>query len=153
MTKENIDIFNEMVGHLFAQLYAAFPIPIEFDEIALVRSMGFEPRLKKIEGLDQDFLDGWPELPSGDSSFQYYTASVDWLIAERFIRRSNFGEHVLTAAALAALSRTPKAIGGATLGKRLGEVALAGGAEAGRAGVGGLVGEVIGGFAKSLAGG
>lgn len=129
----NIDNFDEVVGIVFARLYANFPVPDEFSSGDIVNLM----KRPEGDGVD-DFEDGFAILTD------VIPATVSWLEEEGFIRFKNnstlaeksWREVRLTSKALSALKSTPGSIEPeVTIGERISAAAREGGGEVLRAGV------------------
>jgi hypothetical protein len=136
----NIGEFNTIVGLIFAQLYEAFPVLVDLiDRDGIAKAMGV--------------TENWPahKLPSGRTLNEMMAYTIAWLAAQRYTMSS--GAHpaervTLTDKGLAALNRMPQGLSG-TVGSELVKAR----SETGRrdwAGIGDLVGGVLGGFTKSV---
>jgi hypothetical protein len=141
-TPPNIAEFNTIVGHVFAQLYERFPLPIEhIQPQAIASAMG-------ISSAD------WANhvLPSGRTFNAVLVHTLNWLTEEEYIRSLGPGTYErvgLTQKGLAALNAVPKGLS-ASVGTSL--VMATGGSGSSWSSVGDLVGSMIGGFTRSISG-
>jgi hypothetical protein len=136
----NIDEFNQAVGLIFAQLYAAFPEPIDIDQPAIAKAFGVDDR-------------SWAShaLPSGRTLGALLTLTMGWLNIERYT--TTFGASVgqralLTEKGLRALNAVPPGLSG-TVGTELKKAAERG-SWPDLGSIGELVGGMVGGLTKSM---
>lgn len=152
MTK-NIEYFNTVVGIVFDELYAKFPITVKLDEAKIAKTMGATVT-------DQSPIN-WPEDEPRLIDYGKLTenipfeillwSTVNWLHDEGFVRHlaDVKSEITLTSKALSVLNATPEAFDKPT-GARLNELAKNAGSEAGRQAIGETVGYIIGAVAKGI---
>jgi hypothetical protein len=136
----NIDEFNKAAGLIFAQLYAAFPSPVDIDQAAMARAFGVT-----------DTNWGSHILASGHSLGALLGLTIGWLKNEGYT--TAFGAHpsqnaLLTEKGLRAMHAVPPGLN-ETVGAELTKAV-----EKGRwpdlSGIGDLIGGVIGGLTKSM---
>ncbi|PLX37100.1 MAG: hypothetical protein C0606_11360 [Hyphomicrobiales bacterium] len=148
----NIDLFNEVVGLIFAQLYESFPVVTEIDR----RMIG--------EGLGLKLLHDTPG-PLGTKSIKFadpidgmkfddfLRSAASWLVSEGFVRSLHgdcLSHIVLTSKALAALNMMPEVVEAKTPGTSLTELANDVATDTRRAAITKIVGEVIGYAVKAV---
>jgi hypothetical protein len=135
----NIQEFNKVVGLVFAQLYEAFPQTKNLDRAAIAKAMG----VSETDWTTHIF-------PSGMSFAHMLAHTLGWLNAEGFIRSA--GGHpaemvTLTHKGLVALNAVPTG-----LQQSIGTAVVEGGRAGDLSRIGDLVGGVLGGFTKTIAG-
>lgn len=133
-----VEIFNEIVGHLFAHMHETFPFPAEFDIEELAKKLEAEPGTF----MNSDELD-WSraKLETGDEIDQFVEETLKWLDREGFVERVRAVQFCarLTAKAFAALNTMPAGLSAtATLGQSLASAAKEGGKEVSKAALGDL---------------
>ncbi|MCQ4631674.1 hypothetical protein GB927_016605 [Shinella sp. CPCC 100929] len=149
---DNIDHFNEIVGLVFDQLYRSFPIETDIDEEAIAKALGIE--------IIDNTPDDWPApkilnygvVREGVPFRLLLYATLRWLNSEGFTTgRGEYSQMsvCLSAKALTVLNASPSALS-QSLGAKLGEAVKGAGTEAGRSVIGETVGQIIGGFTKSI---
>lgn len=149
---DNIDHFNEIVGLVFDQLYRSFPIETDIDEEAIARALAVE--------IINDTPKDWPapkilnfgEIQEGTPFRVFLRSTLSWLTSEGFVTGNDGNPQKgvrLSAKALTVLNASPSALS-QSLGARLGDVVKGAGTEAGRSAIGETVGQIIGGFTKSI---
>jgi hypothetical protein len=136
----NIVEFNAVAGHIFAQLYVAFPSTVpKLDRDVIASAMGVS---------SSDW--GSHVMPSGKSFSDVLGSTIGWLQSQNYMQ-SNGGSPIenviLTDKGLAALNAVPKSLGGTTIGSSLVTTTISPG---NWASVGELVGGMFGGFTKSM---
>jgi hypothetical protein len=137
----NISEFNTITGLVFTQLYEQFPVAVDLDRAAIETAMGAA------------FSSGSTNvLQSGRPFDEVFAYTLVWLSNEGYVRsRTPAGlfmkQVTLTTKGLAALNAVPQGLS-ATIGSTLATNASAGN----WSGVGDLIGGLIGGFTKSIAG-
>jgi hypothetical protein len=143
-TPANIDDFNKIVGLIFAQLYRAFPAPVDIDRHAIARALGVP--------------DGeWPTyaMPSGRTFYDLLSNTIGWLQLEGYTKY--FGDYpaenvILTTKGLQAMNAVPS-----PLKERVGvELQRAAGGSSGThdwSRIGDLIGGIFGGYTKSMGSG
>lgn len=152
MANRNIDFFNEIAGLVFAQLYEAFPIPIEIDRVSIAEQMAVEMGAPIRGDSPVRRVQSFGQLPNGVPFYQMSNATLIWLRDEGFIKaRGEWCDRdvCLTSKALAILNATPDFMQ-QSLGSKITEAVKETGAEARREGISKVVGEILGAAAKSL---
>lgn len=134
----NIQEFNAVAGLIFAQLYRSFPIHQEITNQGIAQAMG-------VTGPCTEH-----QLPSGRRFNDVVDHTVNWLIAEDYIRRSGRKLN-LTTKGLTAMNAVPSGLK-QSLGKELTE-ATKHGVSRDLSRIGDLIGGAIGGLTKSLGSG
>lgn len=133
MTTSRVEVFNELVGHLFAEMHDNFPFAATFDVADIAKKMNAEPG-QLLNSEDPDW--GGAHFPTGDTVRSFMKATLTWLDREGFIRRQQ-GDALagsLTTKAFAALNTTPAGLAPkTTLGQSLAAAATEGGKEFSRA--------------------
>lgn len=107
-SQENIQQFDEMVGKIFAHLYAKFPVPVVLTPEPFVQ-----------QATRHDFKLG--EIPTKETEF--FLATVEWLAKEGYLRYRNrsqlwVDEVVLTNQCLQLLNIVPDSLQ-ASIGSQL----------------------------------
>jgi hypothetical protein len=146
MTGTRMDDFNTVVGLIFKQTLDSFPVARDIDQEAIVIAMGI--------GLESGKALADLHLPSGSKYSELLWHTAVWLRDEGYIQsrgKTVLERVVLTSKALAVMNATPAGIG-RNLGDKLSDVAQHAASETGRAAIGGIAGEIIGGFAKGVMG-
>ena len=161
---ENIDIFNEMVGLIFDQLYRAFPEPRPIDLTTLagglrigwtdvekeketLASLGARLNAQRAQApetltvIKREF-DALPDAGGFEARVSH---TVSWLEDEGFVRLAAKypKRYVLTSKTLLALNAIPAGLK-KPLGAKLGEVLKGFGTEAGRAAISQAVSQIFG---------
>lgn len=124
MTSTNIERFDQLTGRVFADLYAAFPIPKTLSDISYANASSTEA--------DESEQEVNPEFAN------LFVYTVRWLAASEYLTHSVqmmsspyvFEDCVLTAKGLEALKATPASIGGKSLGQSLQDAAKTGAMDA-----------------------
>ena len=133
----NVSEFNSIAGHVFAQLYGSFPVPIgRLNDLSIAKAMEVSSGV----------------LPSGRRFDEVLRHSVGWLSDEGYIRSGGLSPYdrlTLTQKGLAALNAVPEGLS-ATVGSSL--VTATSGTGQSMSGIGDLIGGLIGGFTKSMSG-
>jgi hypothetical protein len=134
----NIGEFNTITGLVFAQLYDNFPVPVEHLERGKIASvMGVSSGETSV-------------LPSGRPFNEVLGHSLNWLSQEGYVRSAGITPYervTLTQKGLTALNAVPQGLS-ATIGSSLSTTVSMGN----MAGIGDLVGGIIGGITKSMSG-
>jgi hypothetical protein len=140
----NVQEFNQVAGLIFAQLYRAFPGAVDINRAGIAEAMG-------VVGSDW----GNHKLPSGQSFNDMLDYSIFWLRSEGYTRVAGLRDMrfvSLTEKGLAAMNAVPSWLKG-SVGNELTKATEQGPAsKLDLSAIGDLVGSVIGGFTKSVAG-
>jgi hypothetical protein len=131
----NISEFTTITGLVFTQLYKQFPVAVNLDRAAIESAMGVASSSSHV-------------LQSGRPFTEVFVHSLNWLSNEGYVRSAGplpYEQVTLTTKGLAALNAVPQGLS-TTIGSTLATNASAGN----WAGVGDLVGGIIGGFTKSM---
>lgn len=152
--KSNIDFFNEIVGHLFDNLYKRFPIPIDIDDEVYAIALGCKIFNKTPDNWPKDAgqILEFSDLNEGLSLRPLLYSSLTWLREEGFILAesdSAVRKVRLTARALTILNASPSSLE-PKLASKLSEAVKGSAAETGRSMIGEIVGQIVGGVAKGL---
>ncbi|PLX36223.1 MAG: hypothetical protein C0606_16120 [Hyphomicrobiales bacterium] len=151
----NIDLFNELVGLVFAQLYDRFPVASNIDRKKIGEAIGLELISSEINKKGQEqvkFVD-----PVEGLSFERLLLNTTrWLIHEGFIRSERndaMVSVVLTSKALTALNAMPASLvpqeDERSFGDQLSGLARETATEARRSAITKIVGEVVGHFVRA----
>lgn len=153
-TPKNIELFNQLVGLIFADLYEHFPLPIgTLNAVRYAKNFGIE--VKELNG--EPFFDR-DTIPDTDVKFSFlFSSTKTWLFDEGFIAGDNAYQPdlrwaVLTSKALLALNMMPASLK-KPLGEELKDALKDAGTEAGKAAIGETVGRIIGAVAGGFIGG
>jgi hypothetical protein len=136
----NIDDFNKVVGLVFAQLYQAFPTPIDIDRHAIARALGVP--------------DGeWPTymMPSGRSFNDVLLQTIGWLELEEYTKLWG-ARVVLSTKGLQAMNAVPSPLK-QTVGTELQKAAGGSSGTYDWSRIGDLIGGIFGGYTKSMGSG
>ena len=153
-TPKNIELFNQLVGLIFTDLYEHFPIPIgTLDALRYAEAFGIEVKVHNGERyIDNDVI------PESDTKlYKLFQATKAWLYDEGFITGDNSNARdlrwaVLTSKALLALNMMPTSLE-RSLGEGLKEALKEAGTEAGKAAIGEAVGRIFGATVSGFFGG
>lgn len=152
--KSNIDFFNEIVGHLFDNLYKSFPVPVDINDEIYALALGCEiidstpADWPKEAGRILNFSDLNDGLPLRTLLF----SSLTWLREEGFIIAQGDSAILkvrLTARALTVLNAAPSSLE-PKLASKLADAVKGSAVEAGRSILGEVVGQIVGGVAKGF---
>jgi hypothetical protein len=133
----NISEFTTITGLVFAQLYGQFPVAVDLDRAAIESAMGTASSSSNV-------------LQSGRPFTEVFVHSLNWLSNEGYVRSAGllpYEKVTLTTKGLATLNAIPQGLS-TTIGSTLATNASAGNWSS----VGDLVGGIIGGVTKSIAG-
>jgi hypothetical protein len=133
----NISEFTTITGLVFTELYKQFPVAVNLDRAAIESAMGAASSSSHV-------------LQSGSLFTDVFVHSLNWLFNEGYVRSTGPLAHeqvTLTTKGLAALNAVPQGLS-TTIGSTLATNASAGNWSS----VGDLVGGIIGGITKSIAG-
>ena len=136
----NIAEFNAVAGHIFAQLYVAFPSAVpKLDRDAIATAIGVSSS-------------NWGNhvMPSGKNFSDLLGSTIGWLKSQNYIQSyggTPIENVILTDKGLAALNAVPEGLGGITVGSSLVKATSGSG---NWANIGDLIGGMIGGYSKSL---
>jgi hypothetical protein len=133
----NIQEFNAVAGLVFAQLYRSFPIHQEITNQGIADAMGLTGSC--IEH----------QLPSGRRFKEVADHTVNWLMAEDYIRRSG-RKLTLTTKGLTAMNAVPSGLK-QSVGKELTDATTERDGSRDLSRIGDLIGGMLGGFTKSVA--
>ena len=134
----NISEFNTITGLVFSQLYGQFPVSVDLDRGAIASAMGASSG------------GSTHALQSGKPFTEVFAHSLNWLSQEGYIRSAGplpYERVTLTQKGLTVLNAVPEGLS-TTVGSSLATTASAGN----WAGIGDLVGGIIGGITKSVSG-
>jgi len=133
----NISEFNTITGLVFSQLYGQFPVSVDLDRAAIESAMSAASSSTHV-------------LQSGKPFTEVFAHSLNWLSQEGYIRSAGplpYERVTLTQKGLTVLNAVPEGLS-TTVGSSLATTASA----ENWAGIGDLVGGIIGGFTKSVSG-
>jgi hypothetical protein len=140
-TPPNIDDFNKVAALVFAQLYKAFPVPVNIDREAIAKALG-------VPGKDWgNFM-----LPSGRSFDDMLDTTIGWLKADEYIRAFGPPPHTRVALAtkgLRAMNAVPSPLK-ETVGTELRRATETNSEAFDLSRIGDLIGGTIGGLMKSV---
>ena len=139
----NISEFTTLTALVFAKLYPAFPVPVLLDKQAFAKAMG-------VPDADLNSLGSYT-FQSGITFMSLWVHTIHWLSAEGFTRTSDpFQQEqlTLTLQGFRALNAVPPG-----LQQTIGTAVVEGGRAGDLSKIGGLVGGILGGFTKTIAGG
>lgn len=132
----NVSEFNTITGLVFSQLYGQFPVSVDLDQGAIASAMSVPSSTHALQ--------------SGRPFTQVFAHTLNWLSNEGYVRSAGPLVHenvTLTTKGLATLNAVPQGLS-ASVGSTLATNASAGNWSS----VGDLVGGIIGGVTKTLAG-
>jgi len=156
--RDNIDYFNEAVGHIFSALYSAFPKRVALDPKSIAERMGVDvtyPEPPPRPDLRLSPIDESPRFAVLDTGIEFMTllnSSKQWLHDEGFIRggdEKGRGQLQLTSKALMTMNATPSGLN-EPLGSKLNAAVKETGADTRRAVICEVVGQILGATAKGL---
>lgn len=156
--ENRIDEFNQTVGHIFADLYREFPMPLDIDHAVIAEALGVTVEFE--DGTEHS-ADGrsrrarkYGNFPSGTQSFRLISETLKWLQKEGFITsKGDMASHEvqLTSRALAVMNALPDSVANRErLGDTLTKAVKGAGSEAARTAIADTVGLIIGGVVKSF---
>jgi hypothetical protein len=134
----NVREFNEITAVIFARLFNAFPIPSNIPPDKVADELGLADRQQ--------------EMPSGWTFNKVFVSTLDWLIAEGFVRPSgplNIDGVVLTTKGMAAMNAVPPSLS-RPLGSELAEATKEASTEEGKTRISQMMGDFWGSFIGSL---
>lgn len=131
---KNTELFNLLVGRIFAELYRSFPVPIDLEPAAFLEDLGEEI---------ETALDQKPK--------QFFSSTVYWLRRQDYIEHqsptsTSIARVVLTEKGLQALSAVPASVAGEatqTIGDALAGAAKTAAGDAGKTFISRMVAELF----------
>jgi|ERR1700758_5027657 hypothetical protein len=137
----NIEEFNTIAGLIFAQLYEAFPVPIDIDTEGIARAMGVAGDLTS------------HKMSSGRNFSEIMVQTFCWLNDEQYIRTPSavYKQVTLTTKGLGAMSAIPSGLK-KSVGTELSN-AVKEGPQPDLSRISDLAGSFLGGFMKSIGSG
>lgn len=147
----NIEMFNQVVGLIFAQLYRQFPMAEQMDYEVMAEKLGVEARdYHPPDGVITPRMREYGEVLDGMNFESFVDQAVAFLVAEGFLQQERY-DYRLSARALTILNAPITGLD-ESLGKKLTGAVKQAGTETGRAAISETVGQIIGATVKGLIG-
>lgn len=145
----NIEMFNQVVGLIFDQLYRSFPLAEQMDYEAMAAKVGVEARdYHPPAGVISTRMREYGDVLDGMNFESFVDQAVAFLVAEAFLQQDRY-EYRLSARALTILNAPITGLD-ESLGKKLTGAVKEAGTEAGRAAISETVGQIIGATARGF---